>query len=305
MIGSYPSIYAIGHRQILGIFDGPVLIEEKVDGSQFSFGLLGGELHCRSKGQQVLIDAPDKLFAAAVATVKDIAPKLGRDWIYRAEYLSKPKHNTLTYGRIPDRHLALFDIEIGTQCFAGAEQKAQEAARLGIDVVPVLHHGTVSDFTQLQGFLERESFLGGAKVEGFVVKNYERFTDEKKIAIGKYVSEKFKEIHRESWRKANPTKGDILAEVIGAYRTDARWRKSIEHLRDLGQIEDSPRDIGKLILEVQADVEKECAAEIREVLYAHFWPQIRRGLIAGFPEFYKARLAASAFDAPLSQGDSQ
>lgn len=36
---SYPSIYAIGHKELDELFDDPVLVEEKVDGSQFSFSL--------------------------------------------------------------------------------------------------------------------------------------------------------------------------------------------------------------------------------------------------------------------------
>lgn len=33
---SYPSIYALGHRAIVDLLKGPVFIEEKIDGSQFS-----------------------------------------------------------------------------------------------------------------------------------------------------------------------------------------------------------------------------------------------------------------------------
>jgi hypothetical protein len=35
---SYSSIYALGHKALAELFMEPVLIEEKVDGSQFSFG---------------------------------------------------------------------------------------------------------------------------------------------------------------------------------------------------------------------------------------------------------------------------
>lgn len=51
MINSYPSIYSLGHRYISELFSGPVVIQEKIDGSQFSFGNLNGKLFCRSKGQ--------------------------------------------------------------------------------------------------------------------------------------------------------------------------------------------------------------------------------------------------------------
>lgn len=36
---SYPSIYNLGHRYIADLLTVPVIVEEKIDGSQFSFGL--------------------------------------------------------------------------------------------------------------------------------------------------------------------------------------------------------------------------------------------------------------------------
>lgn len=35
-IPSYPKIYAVGHREVRDIFRFPVLVQEKIDGSQFS-----------------------------------------------------------------------------------------------------------------------------------------------------------------------------------------------------------------------------------------------------------------------------
>ncbi len=43
----------------------------------------------------------------------------------------------------------------------------------------------------LYALLEKESILGG-KVEGIVVKNYARFGKDKKVLMGKYVSEQGK-----------------------------------------------------------------------------------------------------------------
>ncbi len=43
-INSYPSVYQLGHKAIQNIFDGKVVIEEKIDGSQFSFGMINRPL---------------------------------------------------------------------------------------------------------------------------------------------------------------------------------------------------------------------------------------------------------------------
>ena len=36
---SFPSVYAVGHAALADLFLDDVIVEEKVDGSQFSFGL--------------------------------------------------------------------------------------------------------------------------------------------------------------------------------------------------------------------------------------------------------------------------
>lgn len=293
-INSYPSIFAIGHRAIADIFSSNVVVEEKIDGSQFSFGVIDGELMCRSKGQQLVLDAPEKMFRTAVDVAGSLDLRPG--WIYRAEYLQAPKHNTLSYLRVPKNHLALFDVQTGIEQYLSPDQKREEAERLGIESVPTVHVGKVETLDAFTEFLDRESALGGCKIEGVVVKNYSVFTHEKKVALGKFVSEAFKEKHATDWKQSNPTRADVVQMLIQEYRTDARWRKAVQHLRDAGHLEGSPRDIGKLIQEVPNDVLSDSEDEIRERLFKHFWPHIKRGLVAGFPEFYKREIAANAFE---------
>ena len=304
-IGSYPSVYAIGHKAIIDIFRDPVLIEEKIDGSQFSMMMDdAGELHCRSKGKQIVIDEPEKMFSKAIKTAKKLAGKmLHPGWVYRCEYLQKPKHNTLCYERIPEKNLILFDVMTGPESYLSRRDKVCEAETIGLEVVPMIYQGKVDSLDMFKEFLERESILGGTKVEGVVVKNYSLFTQEKKVAIGKYVSEAFKEKHGKEWKKSNPGTKDILGDLITIYRHKNRWEKAIQHLRDAGELEESPRDIGALIREVPADVLKECEDEIKDKLFAHFWPKIRRGITAGLPEWYKEQLAAQAFE--ISEADSE
>lgn len=47
---SYPKIYALGHKAIEELLHDDVCVQEKVDGSQISFGLLDGKLYISSKG---------------------------------------------------------------------------------------------------------------------------------------------------------------------------------------------------------------------------------------------------------------
>lgn len=53
--------------------------------------------------------------------------------------------------------------------------------------------------------------------------------------------------------------------------------------------------------EVPEDIKKECEAEIKELLFNHYWPNISRGVSNGIPEWYKKLLLESAFSEQESQ----
>lgn len=288
---SYPSIFAMGHRALANLFDGEVLIEEKVDGSQFSFGRFDGDLKARSKGKELVLDNPEKMFARGVEVAEGLDIHDG--WTYRGEYLEKPKHNALAYSRIPAGNVIIFDINDAEESYLPYEAKAEEAARLGLEVVPRL-----SVEPTLEGIvsaLSQQSILGGQLIEGVVVKNYAQFGMDKKVLMGKYVSEAFKEVHKGSWREQNPSKTDIITGIIAKYRTPARFDKAVIHLSEAGVLDNSPRDIGSLMKAVGEDVLKECEDEIKEALWKYAWPQIQRGVTGGLPEWYKQKLLADQF----------
>lgn len=291
---SYPKVWALGHAALAELFLDPVLVEEKIDGSQFSFGRFGGELRCRSKGVQLQVLAPDKMFARAVEVAGSLDLRDG--WTYRAEYLMKPKHNALAYDRIPRNHLIVFDINTGNEQYASYAEKRDEAERIGLECVPRITEGVIADVTTFRALLDTVSCLGGQKIEGVVVKNYHRFGPDKKALLGKFVSEAFKEVHAASWKDSNPTQSDIVERLIDSYRTPARWAKAVQHLRETGKLEGSPRDIGMLIKEVATDIEAEAKAEIMERLYQWAEGKFRRGVIRGLPEWYKDRLLENQFN---------
>ena len=292
---SYGSIYNLGHRAVANLFDHPVVVEEKVDGSQFSFGIYDGELECRSKGKDQT-HAPDKLFARAVDYVRSIQDRLVPGWTYRGEALDTPKHNTLAYDRVPKNHIALFDVDTGEESYVSPPAKKKVAKHLDLEAVPMLRAGIIESAAQLREYMERPSFLGGAKIEGVVIKSGTLYGPDKKRLMAKHVSEVFKEVHGGEWRKSNPTRGDILDNVIEMYRTPARWQKAVQHLRENGTLLDAPQDIGPLLREVNADVLKEEEEAIRELLFKKFWPQLSRGITAGLPEWYKEELLKRQFE---------
>lgn len=295
-ISSYPSLFHFGHRASLPLFSGEVIVEEKVDGSQFSFGKTsGGKLVARSKGVELNLDAPEGMFAKAVEYVKTIADKIPDGMLVRGEYLAKPKHNTLAYDRTPQNNIIVFDITVGEEQYLVPYARGIMAASLGLECVPVLWRGVLTPGSaeiELRAFFSTPSILGGQKIEGVVVKPacYSLWGPDKKLLIAKLVSEAFKEVHGGEWKKENPGSKDILEKLGTQFVTPARWNKAIQHLRDAGQLTGEMRDIGKLVKEVPADIKKEHEEEIKEALFAWAWPHISRQASKGLAEFYKHAL---------------
>lgn len=305
---SFPSIYNLGHRAVADLLQYPHVIEEKVDGSQFSFGVFQlpedptqYDLRIRSKGATMLVDAPEKMFIKAAETVKQLCEHLHVGWTYRGEYLAKPKHNALAYDRVPNGHIILFDVNTDEETWLSPVEKRAEAERLGLETVPVLAIDTIGGKTSLEDLRtildETISILGGQHIEGVVVKPLiPLFGRDKKTLMGKFVSERFKEVHNKEWKKSNPTHRDILERLAETYTSPARWNKAIQHLREAGQLEQSPRDIGKLVREVPNDIKQEAEADIKDILFAWAWPHISRAVIRGLPEHYKNELLRVQFE---------
>lgn len=300
-ISSFSKILALGHRAIHDLLDGDIEITEKADGSQFSVRKNeDGTISFRSKGRQIIADAPDKMFAAGVEALTALAHLLHPRWIYRGEYISKPKHNSLTYARTPKHFFILFDIDTGLQSYLSWPEVKAEGDRLGLEVVPLYYKGPGQSIaiSDMEAMLANTSILGGPKVEGIVIKNYAKFGIDGKTAMAKIVSPEFKEVHSVEWRKSNPAPVDIVTKLVAGLATPARFNKAVQRLRDAGTLLGDPRDIGPLIRSVQADVDDEMRQEIVEELHKHFWPQISRGLTRGIPDWYKAKLIEELVTTP-------
>lgn len=301
MIKSFPKVFSIGTDYIRDLFDGEVEITEKVDGSQLCFGKdPDGNFYMRSKGKQIFPEVPDKMFAAGVDYLVSIQDKIPVNHIFYCEYLQKEKHNTLKYNRMPTNHLMLFGVSdyTGTKFLDYHTISYWALEVLHIDPSHLLYKGNSADMSWLISLLEKESYLGGCLVEGFVCKNYNQpfLLGGQPIPLmaGKFVSEKFKEIHQKEW-DGTQSKGkwELFKE---SYRTEARWMKSIQHLRDDGLLLNDPKDIGSLIKAVQKDIEEEEKEVIKDFLWKEFGKDVLRKATAGLPEWYKELLMKRSFE---------
>jgi len=273
-------------------FAGKVLVHN----SQFSFRIYDGELRFRSKGAVVHEESPPNMFKEGVEYIKSIKDLLHPEWTYRGEYLQKPKHNSLTYNRIPKNYIAIFDIDTGLQCYLPYEEKKKEAERIGLECVPLLKLGEIKSQEEFMSLMETESFLGGPTVEGIVIKNYNLFLTDGKTMMGKHVSEKFKERNDKNWKKNKPPQGEIKLEIAKSLKTEARYIKAVQHLRERGELTNEPKDIGPLVKEMCQDILDEEKENIKDVLFKWAWKDIYRIIVSGFPEWYKEKLSEQQFE---------
>lgn len=302
-ITAFPKIFQIGTDYISSIFDGQVEITEKIDGSQFIFGKVSNELYMRSKGTMIFDfheRAENDLFYPVIQHVLSIQDSLPNDTIFYGETLSKPKHNTLVYNTVPKNHFALFGVSTPAKSFVQDYSTLyMYAEKLDTGVVPLLYEGEIKDPQQLLDFMDRESVLGGVTAEGVVVKNYTQpfLLGGQPIPVmaGKYVTEAFKEVHRKNWSRENTGAGKWQL-FKDSYRTEARWNKSIQHLAEADELENAPRDIGKLIAEIKRDIAEEEKEIIKDFLWREFGTEVLRVATRGFPEYYKQKLLERGFE---------
>jgi hypothetical protein len=304
-IPSYTKILTLGSRYTENALVGEVIIQEKIDGSQFKMGLNDdGKLKIGTKS--TIIDHPDenKMFKKGTEYILSIESEIQKfpiDTYFYCEFLQKPNHNVLKYEKVPLNNIVLFDVLYQGK-FVERTQLEDIAGRLSIDVVPELYRGTLKDravgggYTNPLDFLKRiiettPSFLGNELIEGVVIKNYTQT-----ILLGgnvfplftKYVRESYKERHEVEWKIKKPKAS--LQEYIQGFKNENRWIKAILHLKECGLITQSPKDIGILIEEVKDDIMKEEEENIKNYLFKTFKEDILRNSIKGLPGWYKERL---------------
>ena len=300
-ISAYSSPYVLGHKALASLWDtsdGPVWVQEKIDGSQISFRRDGDRLSARSRRQDLTsylgdLVASDGMFANGLRTIVRLKDQLHDGWTYRGEYLQKPKHNTLAYDRVPNDHIILFDVDTGIESYLNPQWMAAEAERLGLENVPLLAaFESLPPLDRLEALLQTPSILGGGPVEGIVLKNYSRFGPDKKALMAKMVREDFQEAQKAEWKRNNPGKNDAVKQLGAKYGGEARWRKAMQHLRESGRLQGAPQDIPVLLQEVYDDVMVEQEDEIRDFLLKTIARDLKRALTRGLPEWYKRYLAS-------------
>lgn len=293
--------------------DTTLVVEEKIDGSQFSFGYCSNiygafRMVFRSKNVALQYGAADNMFGDAIRYLygRNAPAILPKNVVFRCEYVRNKKHNKLTYDRIPSGCLVMFGAEdLATGKGVGREVWSLIAREMGIDVVH--EYGTINTrgksfdevIKEASVHLGKQSMLGGSMIEGVVLKRVSDYiVDQDGTPIyAKIVGDEFREIARipKKTRKCD-TQEVIIQHLIDMVQKDAIYSKAVQHLLEDGKLEGSNKDIGPLIVEVQRDIATDMEEPAKTVLWEWAKDQVVRGCVKGFATWYQARLKRLASD---------
>ena len=282
----YPKVLGLGHEMIAEIFNNPVELSEKVDGSQCRIHLTEDITACGSKNVGI---ADDKMFAIAHQQTQRIWNEkvwraFGDDITLFTEFLNKEKHNVLKYERVPLNHLYLFGAIINDKHLK-TKELIELATEINIEPPIILaSKKEIESQDELEEYLTITSGLGGTLLEGIVIKNYDQSYPPLLAStqaffgyplVGKLVRDDFKERLNKEW-SGKKQKETPMAKVTSEFLTDARFHKSIQHLEDEGKIGYEMCDLKVLIPEFYNDLLDEEKDEITKLAMVEFWRQLKK-----------------------------
>ncbi|WP_405101630.1 RNA ligase family protein [Oceanobacillus sp. FSL H7-0719] len=207
-----------------------VIVMEKLDGANASFGLIEGELKCFSRNKE--LNENDGLRGFREWVLKNInADELLPNAIYFGEWLVK---HTINYPKDAYHQFYLFDIYSTLyDKYNSFDLVEMESERLNLKLAPVFYKGEFQSLDHVNSFVGKSAI--GEDGEGIVVKNYSYVDKHGNQIFTKIVSDSFAE-KKDVKKQKLPSNANELDNFIDTYLTNARVEKMIYKLVDNGVI---------------------------------------------------------------------
>lgn len=177
LIPHYGKLDTISRNRLLS---GSSIVEEKYDGYSIYFGIFDGELQVETKKRKDVVDNP-MAFTSVLPKLHGLP--LLPEHSYYGEYLPRNQMVDIKYDRSAKGDIVLWDVQLPDGDWMVPKEKAVEATRLGLDCARLLAVGPteqehiVGITMWLNGDRKSrpapEPLLGGTRMEGFIIKNYE------------------------------------------------------------------------------------------------------------------------------------
>ena len=240
--GSIPRYGKQGTRDILGT---EVVVMEKLDGANASFGIIDGELKMFSRNQE--LNEHNTLRGFYDWVRQNVNPNLlFPNKIYFGEWLVP---HTVQYSKQYHQKFFLFDIyDAHSNSYHQFDEVENHAAVLKIHTPQVFFQGVLKDMVDLEQYVGRSELTEIPNTgEGIVVKDYEG------QQFVKIVSDKFKET---KYTKQPSLDRTDIGALIDSVLTPQRVEKLIHKKIDLGLLptELDITDTGNVLKALSSDV---------------------------------------------------
>ena len=254
-VPKYPKIRRVGHEKTRGILDDPtdfVVIQEKVDGSNFRFWLEDGEIRFGSRRVDYVDEKNYEEWAKAIEYIKSkVNPEdLREDFIYVGEFI---RPHTVQYDFDSAPPFVGFDIlnrwtgDIIHYLISYAEFDS-----LGLPFINTYFVGEAGLITDvlIEELKKKKSAYGAEVQEGVVLKNYSR------NIFAKSVNPEFLEDFKKKFGDKVKPKMTAEAKVVERFITPARVKKIITQIyEDKGSV--SAEDIPQILRDTVNDMLEE------------------------------------------------
>ncbi len=296
---SYQKIMGNHKPEVEGILEGNIIVEEKIDGSQFRIQIdQHGNITCGSHHQELsntdsnfnkVVQIALQIFDGTKATSEE-------PMTIFAEYMAKPKQNAIAYERIPKHFFIVFDIHANGR-YLNRKEKMMMCDKFQVECVPALYQGPGEGLTEdkINELLARPSVLGHQggydRLEGIVIKNYDKKYefDEGHSLYGHFMCSKIvNDSFKEKTRMGKPRGSDKLETLKASVCTEARWRKAVQHLEEKNELTHTDKDIGILIREIMTDLKEEEEDTIKDELFKLYGKDILKASTDGFVKWYQS-----------------
>lgn len=190
---------ALRPDEVAALLDGPVVVEEKLDGANVVLWLDRDVIQSATRGGPGARDRAGHLgpLRAWVAERSDELRSLlaGGDALY-AEWLLLT--HGLAYDRLP-AHLVALDVRRPDGTFAAVDERNARCSSAGLAVPPELFRGVLADVASVEALLG-PSRVGAVEAEGVVV----RTLDGRPPRLAKLVRAGFTQASDEAWARGRP-----------------------------------------------------------------------------------------------------
>lgn len=235
----YKKIYRLGYEDVKDIFlnsEDKIIIQEKIDGSNFRFMIKDGYIIFGSRTQELTEDKEHKYqknFQRCIEFIRDTLNGIGdlskfNNCIFYGENCIK---HSLTYDwdKIPPfLGFDIYNLELDE--YVDFEQIKEVFEMLHLPIVPIIKEITAKEaiMEKIDDSYVPQSVYAPRQAEGVVFKNYER------QLFAKYVTDQFKEKNKETFGGGKKLANDDSERFVAEYCTNSRIDKSIFKLIDEG-----------------------------------------------------------------------